>query len=182
MNGTGSTAERRIVVGVDGSESSRSALRWAVRQAALTGATVEAVITWEYPAVHGWEMPLSDADFSTAAEQTLAQVVEEEGDPAHPVEIGRRVERGNAARVLLDAAEGAELLIIGSRGHGGFTGALLGSVGQHCVHHATCPVVVVRDTAHRDTAHDTAHHDTAHDTAHQDTARAEHADVPAAGR
>ncbi|MEV7120879.1 universal stress protein [Kitasatospora griseola] len=173
MNGTGSTAERRIVVGVDGSESSRSALRWAVRQAALTGATVEAVTTWEYPAVYGWEMPLSDTDFSTAAEQTLAQVVEEEGDPARPVEIGRRVERGNAARVLLDAAEGAELLVIGSRGHGGFTGALLGSVGQHCVHHATCPVVVVRDTAHQDTAHDTAP---------QDTARAEHADVPAAGR
>ncbi|MFI9785348.1 universal stress protein [Kitasatospora sp. NPDC051984] len=172
MNGTGSTAQRRIVVGVDGSESSRAALRWAVRQAALTGAVVEAVITWEFPAIYGWGMTLTDADFTTAAEQTLAQVTEEEKDPAHPVEISRRVERGNAARVLLDAAKGAELLVIGSRGHGGFTGAMLGSVGQHCVHHATCPVVVVRDTECQDTARDTEH---------RDTARAEHADVPTAG-
>ncbi|KDN87005.1 universal stress protein [Kitasatospora cheerisanensis] len=149
MNGTGSTAERRIVTGVDGSDSSRAALRWAVRQAALTGATVEAVITWEYPAVYGWGLTLTDADFTAAAEQTLAKLVEEENDPAHPVTISRRVQCGNAARVLLDAAEGAELLVIGSRGHGGFTGALLGSVGQHCVQHAPCPVVVVRDTEHR---------------------------------
>jgi nucleotide-binding universal stress UspA family protein len=55
------------------------------------------------------------------------------------------VRQGNAAQVLLDDAKGAELLVVGSRGHGGFTEALLGSVGQHCVHHATCPVVVIRD-------------------------------------
>ncbi|MFD8597864.1 universal stress protein [Kitasatospora sp. NPDC059646] len=169
MNGNGSTAERRIVAGVDGSDSSRAALRWALRQAALTGATVEAVITWEYPAVYGWGMTLTETDFTTAAEQTLAKVVEEESDPARPVAISSRVECGNAARVLLDAARGADLLVIGSRGHGGFTGALLGSVGQHCVQHAPCPVVVVRDPGHDDTEP-------------RDTARAEHADVPAAGR
>ncbi|WP_317620853.1 universal stress protein [Streptomyces sp. CBMA123] len=61
-----------------------------------------------------------------------------------PVEIRTRVQEGGAAACLLDAARGAELLVVGSRGHGGFTGALLGSVGQHCVQHAPCPVVVVR--------------------------------------
>lgn len=61
------------------------------------------------------------------------------------VKIQPTVRQGNAAQVLLEDAKGAELLVVGSRGHGGFTEALLGSVGQHCVHHATCPVVVIRD-------------------------------------
>jgi nucleotide-binding universal stress UspA family protein len=56
------------------------------------------------------------------------------------------VVQGHPAQVLLDASAGAELLVIGSRGHGGFVGAMLGSVGQHCVHHATCPVVIIRDS------------------------------------
>ena len=63
-----------------------------------------------------------------------------------PLEIRYKVAQGNAARVLLDAAAGADLLVVGSRGHGGFAEALLGSIGQHAVHHATCPVVVIRDS------------------------------------
>jgi nucleotide-binding universal stress UspA family protein len=60
---------------------------------------------------------------------------------------GRQVTEGNPAQVLLDAARGADLLVVGSRGHGGFAEALLGSVSQHCVHHARCPVVVIRAAA-----------------------------------
>jgi nucleotide-binding universal stress UspA family protein len=135
----------RIVVGVDGSESSRDALRWALRQAALTGDQVEAVIAWEYPATYGWVMPPSDIDDTErAAESCLNEVLNDVAGSPVPAQVHTRVCQGNAARVLLDECKGADLLVVGSRGHGGFAGALLGSVGQHCVSHATCPVVVIR--------------------------------------
>ncbi|MEV7175679.1 universal stress protein [Kitasatospora sp. NPDC093679] len=141
------TAQRRIVVGVDGSASSRAALRWAARQAGLIGATVEAVITWEYPAVYGWGMTMVDVDVAAYAGKALSEAVVQEIGPDSPIRVSERVEGGNAAQVLLKAAAGAELLVLGNRGHGGFTGALLGSVSQHCVQHAPCPVVIVRDPA-----------------------------------
>lgn len=141
----------RIVVGVDGSPSSLTALRWAVRQAGLTGGTVDAVIAWQYPVSYayggyGWSPVTVEegADFDEIAEKTLADAVSKTVDPATAVTVRQRVVQGNPAQVLLDAAKDAELLVVGSRGHGGFTGALLGSVGLHCVHHAHCPVVVIR--------------------------------------
>jgi len=149
MPGQEARTESRVVVGVDGSPSSLSALRWAIRQAGLTGVTVDAVIAWHYPVPtggYGWA-PTSMAasfDFKQNAEQTLAEAIGEAAVPASLVPVRAVVAEGNPASVLLDAAEGAELLVVGSRGHGGFTEALLGSVGQHCVHHAPCPVVVVR--------------------------------------
>jgi nucleotide-binding universal stress UspA family protein len=139
----------RIVVGVDGSPSSKAALTWAVQQAALTGSTVEAVIAWHYPAMYGgygW-VPISAADevsFDEIATKTVAEAVSESVDPANPVRVTTKVAEGNPARVLLDAAEGADLLVVGSRGHGGFAGALLGSVSQHCATHSPCPIVIVR--------------------------------------
>ncbi|MEU9076991.1 universal stress protein [Kitasatospora sp. NPDC048538] len=143
MNGT--TARRRIVVGSDGSESSRAALRWALRQAALVGAAVEAVTAWEYPASHGLVPATVDGDAEALAGKVLAETVAREWGLDRLVEVRERVAPGNAARVLLTVAEGAELLVVGNRGHGGFTGAVLGSVTQHCVQHASCPVVVVRE-------------------------------------
>ncbi len=144
-----SSPERRIVVGVDGSDQSRLALRWALRQAELTGATVQAVIAWHYPAMvggYGWApVPAMDAaDFGEVAEKTLAAVLADEADPASSVRVTTSVVEGIAAQVLLEAANGAELLVVGSRGHGGFTGALLGSVSQHCAHLSPCPTVIVR--------------------------------------
>jgi nucleotide-binding universal stress UspA family protein len=139
----------RIVAGVDGSPSSLSALRWAIRQAGLTGATVDAVITWHYPVSaggYGWgPMGTGTAfDFKENAEKVLADAIGKVCDPGSGVPVRARVVEGNAAQVLLDASDGADLLVVGSRGHGGFTEALLGSVSQHCVHHAHCPVVVIR--------------------------------------
>lgn len=135
----------RIVVGVDGSSSSRDALRWAVAQARLSGAEVEAVTTWEYPAATGWSVPVPADDLARAASAALTESVREVvGEDGPPVAVRQSVVLGNAAQVLLEAARGAELLVLGNRGHGGFAGALLGSVGQHCVHHAPCPVVIVR--------------------------------------
>lgn len=138
--------ERRIVVGVDGSVPSKAALAWAVKQARLTGATVEAVIAWELPATYGYPVPVPDMDYGGLAAEVLADAIAGASSPGEPVKIRSTVAEGSAARVLLDASAGAELLVVGSRGHGGFTEALLGSVGQHCVHHATCPVVVIRDS------------------------------------
>jgi len=140
--------ETRIVVGVDGSEPSKAALAWAIRQAMLTGSVVEAVMAWEPPATYGYAFPaVDDADFEKNAGQALAEAIADVAEACESVTIKATVVYGNAARALLDAAKGASLLVVGSRGHGGFVEALLGSVGQHCVHHATCPVVVVRGSA-----------------------------------
>ncbi|MEU5428774.1 universal stress protein [Streptomyces olivoreticuli] len=136
----------RIVVGVDASPSSRRALGWAVRQARLTGAVVEAVLCWAHPAVYGWAMTKADPMLDHAAEKALAQAVAEVSGDGPTPEIRQSVLPGNAAEVLLERARGAELLVVGNRGHGGFSGALLGSVSQHCVQHAPCTVVVVRET------------------------------------
>jgi nucleotide-binding universal stress UspA family protein len=139
---------KRIVVGVDGSPSSKAALAWAVRQAELTGATVDAVTAWHYPAALGVApfapMAWPDADFAGFAATVLRNTVAEIVEPDGPVKVSSTVHEGNAAQVLLDAADGADLLVVGSRGHGGFSEALLGSVSQYCVHNAQCPVAIVR--------------------------------------
>ncbi|MFJ4668353.1 universal stress protein [Kitasatospora purpeofusca] len=133
-----------IVVGVDGSPSSQKALRWAVEQARLTGATVEAVLCWTLPTVYG-RAPMSvDRELGHAAEKVLAKAVDEATGDVRPVRIRKTAVLGNASEVLVERSHGADLLVVGSRGRGGFAGALLGSVGQHCVQHARCPVVVVR--------------------------------------
>jgi nucleotide-binding universal stress UspA family protein len=142
-------APRRIVVGVDGSPSSSAALAWAVRQAGLTGACVEAVIAWHAPAMSG-AAPfgpgvLDDWDYGAWAANALTGVIKQTVDPDGPVRVSATVREGNTAQVLLEAANGADLLVVGSRGHGGFAEAMLGSVGQACVHHAQCPVVIVRE-------------------------------------
>jgi nucleotide-binding universal stress UspA family protein len=142
------------VAGVDGSPSSLAALRWAVQQARLTGATVDAVIAWHYPvlAVPVGPAPaaiLDTADFEKAADEVLTDAISAAVESSSDVRVNAQVKEGNAAQVLLDAAAGADLLVVGSRGHGGFAEALLGSVSQHCVHHAPCAVVIVRgDGAH----------------------------------
>ena len=147
MNGQHLTGGR-IVVGVDGSPSSKAALDWAVRQAELTGATVEAVIAWHFPVALGGfpYAPISmvDADFGGVAAKVLGDAIKETADPDGPVKVSSTVREGNAAQVLLEIAKDADLLVVGSRGHGGFADALLGSVSQHCVHHARCPVVIIR--------------------------------------
>ena len=134
----------RIVVGVDGFESSKAALRWAIRQAKLTGAVVEAVTAWQVPVGTGW-IPATDMpDYQGDAFTILAEAITEMCTIDPDVQVCPRVAEGRAGQVLVDAAEGADLLVVGSRGHAGLTEALLGSVGQYCVHHAPCPVVIMR--------------------------------------
>ena len=140
----------RIVVGVDASESSIEALRWAIRQADLTGASVDATIAWHYPLLlGGYAWPpfgmLEDWDFPAQAGKLLADCVAKAVGESDHTGITEVVREGDPAQVLIDQADGADLLVVGSRGHGGFAEALLGSVSQHCVHHARCPVVILRD-------------------------------------
>ncbi len=133
----------RIVVGVDGSAPSKAALAWALGQAGLTSSVVDAVIAWEYPALSGQRFPVS-VDLEEIARRRIAEAIAEVAGSPPPAGLSHHVVEGNAAQALLDASAGADLLVVGNRGHGGFVGALLGSISQHCVHHASCPVVVVR--------------------------------------
>ncbi|MGW2376671.1 MULTISPECIES: universal stress protein [Kitasatospora] len=135
----------RVVVGVDGSQPSHAALRWAVRQAEMIGATVDAVGAWEPPSHFGWSAPVVDSTFDQElAERKFADELEAVLGTDCPVPVRRSMVMGDASDVLLDAAKGAELLVVGSHGRGGFTRALLGSVSTRCAQHATCPVVIVR--------------------------------------
>jgi nucleotide-binding universal stress UspA family protein len=139
-----------IVVGVDGSDESQEALRWALEEARLRSASVRAVYAWRDPHVPtpGFGLP-EDFDFDSLrsqAEAFLTGVVREAVGESSDVPITEVTAEGSAGRVLVQAAEGADLLVVGSRGHGGFTGLLLGSVSQQCAPYATCPVVIVRGT------------------------------------
>jgi nucleotide-binding universal stress UspA family protein len=135
----------RIVVGVDGSEGSKHALRWAAQQAKLTGATLEVVAAWDFPATYGWvPVPPEDLDFAAFAQKSLTDTLTEVFGADLPAALQQRVIQGHPAEVLVDASKGAELLVVGSRGYGGFTDALLGSVSTYAVHHAHGPVTVVR--------------------------------------
>ncbi|HEV2377202.1 MAG TPA: universal stress protein [Streptosporangiaceae bacterium] len=152
MRTTSDHGVRRIVVGVDGSASSRAALQWAVWEASLTGASVDAVIAWHYPVPAGGYgfVPTAiyeDLDFSGAAQTVVDEMVASTIGPDSDVNVRRLAIRGDPARVLLGAAQGADMLVVGSRGHGAFASALLGSVSQRCVHHAACPVVVIHGMA-----------------------------------
>ena len=136
-------APGRIVVGVDGSPSSKEALRWAVAQSRLTGQPVDAVMSWDYPVDYAIG-PVITFEWAGNASLALENAVNEVVHGEDARRIAQHVERGHAAHVLLDAAADAALLVVGSRGHGGFTGLLLGSVSQQVVTHAACPVGVVR--------------------------------------
>lgn len=100
--------------------------------------------SWRYPDFYGWDPGVPISDFADWAGQALRQVVEEVSVEAPGVTVRSTVGQGDPAQVLLDAAKGAELLVVGNRGHGGVTSALLGSVSHRCAQEAECPVVIVR--------------------------------------
>ena len=145
----GDSVVRRIVVGMDGSEPSKAALGWALGQAELTGAAVEAVLAWHYPVIVAGmpfaPVPVLQSDFAEQAERMLQDAITDVVPADSPVKVTAVAREGNAAQVLVGFSEDADLLVVGNRGYGGFAEALVGSVSQHCVHHARCPVVVIRD-------------------------------------
>lgn len=136
----------RIVVGVDDSPGGRAALKWALDEAALRHATLEVVHAWSLPLSEGWnsKWPADEDWFRDDARTLVDRLIEQCGDAASAVEIVRVPLRCEGpAFGLLERSRSADLLVVGSRGRGGFKGLLLGSVSTQCVHHATCPVVVI---------------------------------------
>ena len=142
-----STAEGapRIVVGVDGSASSVSALRWAAKISAATGAGIDAVTAWEITSNYGWSS-LPPYAREEEAEKALTSAVDEVFGANRPLDLRLIAREGSPAHVLLAAARGAEVLVVGSRGHSGFNGLLHGSVSAKVAELASCPVLVVHDS------------------------------------
>jgi nucleotide-binding universal stress UspA family protein len=137
-----SRTTKRIVVGVDGSDASIDAVRWALLQAGLTGCSLEAVTSWQYPKEYGAQWVAEDVNWDAMAKTILEDSLAK--FDLKGVEVTRTITQGHPAEVLTDASANADLLVVGSRGHGGFVGMLLGSVSQHVCAHAHCPVLVVR--------------------------------------
>jgi len=140
---------RGIVVGVDGSEGSKRALEWAAQEARLRGAPLEIVFAWQPSAAvyagSGWTVIDNELfeDLLKNAQERLEHTCAAVAPALDGLEVESRVVEGPAAKTLMDAAAGAALLVVGTRGHGGFAGLLLGSVSAQCAHHSPCPVVIV---------------------------------------
>jgi nucleotide-binding universal stress UspA family protein len=142
-----------IVVGFDHSEGAKAALRFALEEARLRHAKLRVVHAWEYgyvvvPGIDGSYPALGGdiREIRDAAAATLNAALRELIPETEPVEIEPRLVEGRVAAALVDESRRADLLVVGSRGYGGFTGLLLGSVSQQCAHHAACPVVIVHRT------------------------------------
>lgn len=141
----------RVVVGVDGSEPSKHALRWARFLADATASTIEAVAVWQpytgYGLIGaGWAVMPPEWDPAGDAEKALVATIDEVYGQDRPLGLALTVFEGNPASVLLDRSKDARMLVVGSRGHGGFSALLLGSVSAPCTEHAVCPVFVVHGT------------------------------------
>lgn len=137
----------RIVVGVDGSEDATAALEWALDEGQLRGAEIDVVHAYYLlPDLSELAALTEEPGMIVQADDLLLKTVDPVLATRPGIHVTTRAVHGPAVRTLLDAAAGADLLVVGSRGRGGFTGLLLGSVSQQCVHHAPCPVVVVPRT------------------------------------
>jgi nucleotide-binding universal stress UspA family protein len=135
----------RVVVGVDGSDTARRALEWAVAEAASRSAELEVVHSYTVPYLGGYPYaePMDPAPFQEAAAKILDDALDHVDTSALPGAPIRKLTLGGARPGLLDAAQAADLLVVGARGVGGFRGMLLGSVSHAVAQHATCPVVVI---------------------------------------
>jgi nucleotide-binding universal stress UspA family protein len=138
-----------VVVGFDESDEAQAALRFALDEARLRGAALRVVHVWTVPAAPGgFGLVAPPTDEHVEHMSAEAERVVDRALSGLPVEgrppIERQIVQGSPAQVLIDASQDADLLVVGSRGRGGFAELLLGSVSQQCAHHARCPVVIVR--------------------------------------
>ena len=136
-----------IVVGVDGSEGANAALAFAAHEAALRGAKLRVVCGWGVPATVYASAFAPQADVAALLQKSAQRACEDALAEARRLQPGIECEasamEGHPATVLVDEARDAALLVVGSRGLGGFRSLLLGSVGQQCAQHALCPVAIV---------------------------------------
>lgn len=133
--------KRTIVVGIDGSSSSAAALQLAASLMPLAGDTLRAIAVWQYPLAFGLDTPLG-YDFQDLAGQAIDQAVADAFPDGSPYPVERSVIHGVAAEVLIKESRSASMIVIGSRGHGGFSGILLGSVSSAVAERSSCPVLV----------------------------------------
>jgi nucleotide-binding universal stress UspA family protein len=145
MTAPHSGAGGRIVVGVDGSGLSAQALRWAAEEARARGSRLEVIQAWEGNIGVLPPPSASDEPFKRQANEILSAAVTGLPTEQRPANIDSRAVRGKAAAALIDASAGADLLVVGSHGHEGVAGSLLGSVSRRVAEHAHCPVVIVRE-------------------------------------
>jgi nucleotide-binding universal stress UspA family protein len=134
---------RTIVVGVDGSEASVEALKWAQGLAVPLAAQVVALACWDYPPVYDGYVAMGINEFDVRAGEILQETVAKAFGHETPPNLESRLVQGRPRHTLIDASRSADMLVVGRRGHGGFGGLLLGSVSSACVAHAHCPVLVV---------------------------------------
>jgi nucleotide-binding universal stress UspA family protein len=140
-------ARQVVVVGVDGSDPSIAALSWAGQYAAATGATLQALHIWHYPDSAGLPPGITPKSVTDEVKANQLKELDEAIAKAHldpAAHVEPRLGYGHPAQVLVDESQNASLIVLGYKGHGGFTGMLTGSVSLQVVHHAGCPVVVVR--------------------------------------
>lgn len=145
--------EAKVVVGVDGSDASVQALRFAAQLAPALGARIHAVACWDFPQMYAGYVPPDFEAFEAAAAKTLSESLDKAFGPDVPAGISQELIRGPAPAKLVEAAAGAAMLVVGRRGHGGIRGMHLGSVSTACVSHADCPVLVI----HSDASHEKHH-------------------------
>jgi nucleotide-binding universal stress UspA family protein len=133
-----------VVAGVDGSEASVHALRWAADHVRQVGGIVHAITVWHQPVQFGYRLPSTDAELESQARTTLDTAVSAVKSDHPGVDIRSRLVRGHTVDEFVALSKQADLMVVGEKGHGAFTGMLVGSVALKLVHHAACPVVVVR--------------------------------------
>lgn len=136
----------RIVVGVDGSEGSRRALRWALREAAAWGGTVQATMAWKslYDSLDDdTQLPPGEVAVAEAARTRLAEAIASVRDAAPGVPVEAVLVEGEPTETLCRRSREADLLVVGSRGRRSLGRWVLGSVSTACAHHAHCPLVIV---------------------------------------
>lgn len=145
MNAPSTSSQRVIVVGVDGSQSSVAALQLAASLVPLAGNAIDAVTAWQYPLVFGLYTPM-DWNYEELAGQALDQALLDAFPEGCPCTIERRLLNGSPAQILIEESRDASMVVVGSRGHGGFSGLLLGSVSSTVAERAQCPVLVSHGT------------------------------------
>ena len=137
------TQFNKIIVGVDGSPSSNAALEWAAQEAEIRGSTLELIHAWNYPNLgYGGYVAVLE-DFEKDASALLDEVVAFVRKNYPKLQLVSSLIQGPTAQTILDRAKEADMVVVGSRGRGGFSGLLLGSVGQQLVHHCPAPVVII---------------------------------------
>jgi nucleotide-binding universal stress UspA family protein len=138
----------RIVVGIDGSHASIDALDWAAQEANLTHSSLEMIMTWDWPTTYGWALYFpAEYNPSEGMPGILSKIADDLRTKYPDIEITSRLVQGHPAPLLVEASKGADLLVVGSRGHGEFVGMLIGSVSEYCATNAHCPVLVHRAVA-----------------------------------